>query len=98
MAEPANLEKRTLRPARTNTPVTEAILQATIDTRTRDILHLLAAGLTTSEITERLGYSERQGRRVVQQAIVDTGSRTAAQAVHKATIAGILSEYRSSGD
>ncbi|MFD6432303.1 LuxR C-terminal-related transcriptional regulator [Streptomyces venezuelae] len=61
-----------------------------ISARMRDVLSLLADGYATREIAERIGYSERTVKSVVQQTQCRLGARNRAQAVAEGIQRGII--------
>ncbi len=52
-----------------------------LDKRSVEVLHLLADGAATREISERMGYSERTIKGIIRDITVGLGARTRAQAV-----------------
>ncbi|WP_409234304.1 LuxR C-terminal-related transcriptional regulator [Streptomyces sp. PA5.6] len=67
-----------------------APLPERISARMRDVLSLLADGYATREIAERIGYSERTVKSVVQQTQCRLGARNRAQAVAEGIRRGII--------
>ncbi|QEU90457.1 DNA-binding response regulator [Streptomyces kanamyceticus] len=58
--------------------------------RMKDVLRLLADGYGTREVAERIGFSERTVKSVVQQAQRRLGARSRAQAVAEGIRRGII--------
>jgi DNA-binding CsgD family transcriptional regulator len=52
-----------------------------LDNRSLEVLHLLAEGAATREISERMGYSERTIKGIIRDIHVGLGARTRAHAV-----------------
>ena len=52
-----------------------------LDKRSLEVLHLLADGAATKEISERMGYSERTIKGIIRDIHQGLGARTRAQAV-----------------
>lgn len=61
-----------------------------LDTRSVDVLSLLAAGAGTREIADRIGYSERTIKSIIREVQVALGSRSRAQAVAEAIRQGLI--------